>query len=251
MSTTVTIGQKRKATREESVAAVKRSRRQRLAKKSLPTNSVKFHNFIRTVSTSAGRLGYNLNTGFSWNGVALGNTLQFSFTLAALNIYAAGASTAFAVLALPNYTELTALYDQYRIDWVEMQIMFSNNQSSVNTPATTLPILWLAKDYDDTNNASITDIQQYATQQCWQVGNQRGDGKHVVRVKPNVDTVVYQSALVSGYGRGKPQFIDTSSPQVPHYGIKIAADPINSSTSVEVGYFSIACIYHLTMGHTK
>lgn len=253
MSTTVTVGtRKRRASREESVAAVKRSRRAHLNKKAFSL-STKFHKFIRSASFQApgAQLGYDQRTGFVWNGTnLLSHTLQFNFTLQGVNVYCGG--TFVTTLALPNNTELTALYDQYRIDWVDCQFMFSNNQSSVNSPTSVLPICYIAKDYDDSGDAGVTAIQQYATQQTWQLGNWRGDGIRHVRVKPNVDVAVYNTAIANGYARGKPMLIDTSSPATPHYGIKLALDPmvIPAATTL-IGYFSCNFVFHLTMAHSK
>lgn len=251
MSTQVTISNKRKA---DSVAAAKRAKARYSARKSRIGKAVstKFHRFIRACSTLPGyKFGMDLQNGFTYNGANTGSYgLQFAFTLSGLQVYSAGALV--VTIPMPNYTELTALYDQYRIDYVDMQFIFSNNQSSVNTPATVLPIMYLCKDYDDTNSASVTDLQQYSTQQTWQLGNMtNGNGVHHVKVKPNVDISLYQG-LTTGYARGKPMLVDTGSPAVPHYGVKVAFDPISQpGASTLVGYLSINAVFHLTMAHSK
>ena len=71
--------------------------------------------------------------------------------------------------------------------------------------------MYLVKDYDDSGAAGVTDLQQYSTQTMWQLGNAHGrDGIKSIKMKPNVDVALYQG-VTSGYGRGKPMFIDTSS----------------------------------------
>ena len=85
----------------------------------------------------------------------------------------------------------------------------SNNNSSNSSPGSTLPIMYLVKDYDDSGAAGVTDLQQYSTQTMWQLGNAHGrDGIKSIKMKPNVDVALYQG-VTSGYGRGKPMFIDT------------------------------------------
>ena len=116
--------------------------------------------------------------------------LQFSFQLSGVTVYLAGVT--WLQLGMPNYTELTALYDQYRIDWVECEFYFSNNYSTVNVPERALPIVYLAKDYDDVASATVQALQQYDSCQTWQTGHQQPRGKHVIRVRPNVDIGVYQ-----------------------------------------------------------
>lgn len=224
--------------------------RRRVYPKSL--SSINYHKFVRSCTFGQSYVvGIDTRTGFSLNGVSTGLfNMQFNFTLAGVNSSFGGAAP--TVIPLPNYTEFTALYDQYRIDYVECQFYFSNNTSSVNSPATTMPIMYLAKDYDDSNIANYTDLQQYSTMKCWQLGNRtNSDGKFVIYVKPNVDVALYQG-LTTGYSRGKSQFVDTSSPQVPHYGIKIAYDPIfTPASATNVGYLTCTFKYHLTMSHTK
>lgn len=250
-------GLKRTLTIEDEPKSAKRSKgSMKIRRKGKKSNyyAIRFHKFIRSCSFKApgAQLGYDQRTGFTWNGTALNShNLQFNFTLGGVQAYCGG--TLFATLTMPNLTEFTTLYDQYRIDWIECDFMFSNNMSNITSPALVLPVCYLCKDYDDSNDAGVTDIQQYATQRVWQWGQQQGkNGIYKVRVKPNVDTVVFQSAVLSGYGRGKPQFLDTSSGQVPHYGIKLAVDPIFiPATSTPLGYFTCNFKYHLTMAHSK
>lgn len=252
MSTTVNVGTKRRASREESVAAVKRSRRNYLAKKrGGKIVNTKTHNFVRSVSNRAPgqQLSFDIRNGWIWNGTILNShNLQFNFTLGGVQMYCGG--TLFYTAQLPNSNELTALYDQYRIDYVEMEPIFSNNMSNVTTPLITLPIMYICKDYDDSNDAGISDIQQYQNHKWHQVG-QVGK-RNITRVKPNVDVAIYQSPILTGYARGKPMFLDTNSAQVPHYGIKIAMEPmVVPGTNTVIGYFTFNFKYHITMMNTK
>lgn len=228
----------------------RRSQRGRKGK----VGSISRHKFVRSVGIQANsRLGIDLFSGFTWNGVSLTtDNIQVDFTLNNVRLFAAGGASPFATLPMPNATEFTGLYDQYRIDWIDCQFMFSNNNSSVNSPATVLPIIYLCKDYDDTANATVNDIRQYSTQQTWQLGQQQGsDGIHHVFVKPNVDVALY-NGITTGYARGKPMYIDTGSADVPHYGIKFALDRIAvPASSTPVGYLTINFVYHMTFANTK
>ena len=102
---------------------------------------------------------------------------------------------------MPNVSEFTGLYDQYRIDYVECKFSFSNNNSSNSSPGSTLPIMYLVKDYDDSGAAGVTDLQQYSTQTMWQLGNAHGrDGIKSIKMKPNVDVALYQELLLDMVG---------------------------------------------------
>ena len=124
--------------------------RQRLRGRRVPRPlATKYHNFVRSVSTTGNSLAYDEYLGFS----TAVKDLQFSFQLSGVTVYLAGVT--WLQLGMPNYTELTALYDQYRIDWVECGFYFSNNYSTVNVPERALPIVYLAKDYDDVASATV------------------------------------------------------------------------------------------------
>lgn len=239
-TTVTTTTKKTKASRNRSRTRVALSK------------SIKYHNFVRSATFGASyRVGMNPLYGWIINGVnSTSYSMSFNFSLAGVNVFVGGVAS--TTLPLPNYTELTALYDQYKIDWVECEFMFSNNMSNITSPTIGLPVIYLAKDYDDSNAAGVTDLQQYSTQQVWQLGNAHNrDGIKRIRIKPNVDMAVYQSALVNGYARSKPIFMDTGSPSVPHYGIKIAFDPIDNQANSNVGYLTCNFKYHLVMAHTK
>lgn len=255
MSTSVTIsGGRKRASRDESVQAAKRARSAFRNKKFKVGRSLntKYHQFVRSVSFgSAYQMGMDLKTGFLLNGFTTGSfNMQFAFKLSGVEMFIGGVSQ--GTLPMPNFNEFKVMYDQYRIDYVACQFMFSNNNSSTSSPGTTLPVVYLCKDYDDTANASVVDIQQYATQRTWQLGSQQGrNGMKVIKIKPNVDLAVY-NGLTTGYARGKPMFVDTSSDSVPHYGIKLAFDPIFiPAAATNVGYLSCNFVYHMTMAHSK
>lgn len=237
----------KKSRKSSTSKSLRYGRKHTLSKSSLST-----HKYVRSCTFGQSYVvGIDTRTGFSLNGTSTGLfNMQFNFTLAGVNSQFGGAAP--TVLPLPNYTEFTALYDQYKIDYVECQFFFSNNTSSVNSPGTTMPIMYLCKDYDDSNVANYTDLQQYQNCKCWQLGNRtNSDGKYTIFVKPNVDIALYQG-ITTGYARGKSMFVDTSSPSVPHYGIKIAYDPIfTPASATNVGYLTCTFKYHLTMSNTK
>lgn len=247
MPSVVQVSKKRKFG-SSTGARIRRQRSSRSLVRSVP----RLHPHVRSSYFGQSYIvGIDTRTGFSINGTSTGIfNMQFAFTLSGVNVSIGGVSN--TLLPLPNFSEFTNLYDQYRIDWVECKFTFSNNMSNVTSPGSTLPIMYLAKDYNDSKVAGVTDLQQYATQQQWQLGNAQGrDGIKTISVKPNVDVALYQG-LTTGYGRGKPMFVDTSSPDVLHYGIKIAYDPINyPAAATLVGYLACTFTYHLSLLNSR
>ena len=99
--------------------------RQRLRGRRVPRPlATKYHNFVRSVSTTGNSLAYDEYLGFS----TAVKDLQFSFQLSGVTVYLAGVT--WLQLGMPNYTELTALYDQYRIDWVVRVLLLQQLQHS-------------------------------------------------------------------------------------------------------------------------
>lgn len=253
MSTQVNISANER--KRKSVEAARRSIRRRTTSKKIRAISNKIHEFVRTCSTGATLsqvIGLDEYNGFTYNGSSTGGfNCQLVFALTGMDVYFGGVKT--ATIAMPNYAEFTSMYDQYRIDWVEVRFMFSNNSSSVNSPATVLPAFYIAKDYDDANSAGRPELEQYNNLKIWQAGGQTNrNGIFKVRVKPRA-AVQYYNGVASGYGptQGQPR-IDTSSPAVPHYGLKMAWDTFKSpAASTIIGYLNIAATYHMTMFNTK
>ena len=52
-----------------------------------------------------------------------------------------------------------ALFDTYKINNVRMKMFFTNNNTSVNSPATGLPLIHIANDFDDAQeNMTVASI---------------------------------------------------------------------------------------------
>jgi hypothetical protein len=164
--------------------------------------------------------------------------LSFTFKQGYVTISVGGVPT--QNCAYDNATNLAAVYDQYRIDKVEMQIFFSNNISNVTSPSVTLPILTIVEDYDDANSITLAKANAYNNAIHWQLGQTRGSGSIKKTVKPTVDALIY-NGVTSAYARSAPIFLDCSDVGVPHYGVKVVVDPIvQTSSSTICGYLSFS-----------
>lgn len=254
MSTTIvtTNSKKRKLARANAPPAT--SAKKMVVKIPRGIVSTKVHKFIRSCSTGATVpqiLGLDEYNGFTWNGVSTGGkNMQINFMLNGMNILFGGVQT--AVVSMPNVAELTALYDQYQIEYVELEFYFSNNSSSVNSPSTALPLMYIVKDYDDSNSAGRTDLEQFGNCKRWQLGNRtNANGAYKIKVKPSVAKAMFQG-VTTGYARGFNEKIDTQYPAVSHYGVKLAWDNFHNPTSTTVvGYLNVVAKYHITMYNTR
>jgi hypothetical protein len=130
-------------------------------------------------------------------------------------------SFAFILSSLPNYTSYTSLFDQYRVDQLEVWLEPSSVLSTANYST-----LATAIDLDDANVA--TAYSQVEGKQGALVGEGAAGRYH--RWRPHVAIAEFSGAFTS-YGNAPAGWIDAASPSVQHFGFKTAAG-ITSSGAV-------------------
>jgi len=158
------------------------------------------------------------------------------------------ASIAFSLDQMPNYTEFTQLYDQYKIRKVKVEWV---NQRSVNTDSYTFsivdpttgivtggtstrifPEIWTVIDRDDT--APPTTLGEMLEYQSLRVT--KGATRHKRILRPKFAVPVFRGALSADGYMPRSGWIDCSYPDVPHYGIKDAyVNPDNNDAAVFSG----------------
>lgn len=129
--------------------------------------------------------------------------------------------------------ELQALYDQYQITGVKVQIQLINNPSAnrqlvsdaANNTANVYPKIWMVRDYDDTGTETISSLQQRNNAKSYVLAPNR-----LIKffVRPAVRGQVYLDGVTQATTPEWNKWIDCSSGGVPHHGIKIAMDSLNS-----------------------
>ena len=224
--------------------------------------ALRYHKFIRTTSTSQTDLNLTGASGpiqistsnssaFSCAG-ASGMNLNMFFTISGTYLVIAGTNP--QILNMPNYAELTTLYDQYRIDCVQVSLYFSNNSTSLASTTVGMPVIGIVKDYDDANAAAFNDIQQYDNFQSFQLGNATNSGgKYTFWIKPSCKAALNSNSVGYGFAQLRSQFVDCNYPLVQHYGVKMCIDPIlyASGVGTQIGQLSIETKYYLTMKHSR
>lgn len=125
--------------------------------------------------------------------------------------------TSFALSSFNSYTGYTTLFDQYRIDEIEIWCESANQN---NTIATTQVATYIDLD-NATAPASFGDA---ADRQGAIVTNVLAGHYH--RWVPHVAVAEYAGAFTS-YGNLPPTWIDSSSPNVEHYGFKLATNGVD------------------------
>jgi hypothetical protein len=154
------------------------------------------------------------------NGVSLEQSIQMELTVVTPAVIVSSgttgvttvASRAFAVSDFSGAVALLGVFDQYRIDQIECWLENQNPNANANTPE-----LYSAVDLDDANApAGLQAIQDH--QGAIVSGGYAG---HYHKWAPHVAVAVYSGAFTS-FSNSPSAWIDSASPNVQHYGLKMA-----------------------------
>lgn len=195
-------------------------------------------NYIQVGNDAAG------SPSFACPGGGSSPNLSMAFSLDGVQIYLGGAG-GFAC-ALPGKLTLTAMYDEYQIDHIEITMfvnnLASNDQVGVSPGLNNVqPIFIAAPDTDDAGSTNRDDLLQYSTVQTFQPT----PGKPMVcRIKPAAAVQMYATLVNSGYGRKFSPSLNCSYTNVQHYGFKMCCDGfrapnnlINCAVDFQFKYF--------------
>lgn len=150
----------------------------------------------------------------------------------------------FALSDLPNYTEFTTLFDQYRITAIEMLFVPTATESVSTTPIN--GCFFAVIDYDDATSLSTnTDYLQYDTFQQ-QLLVMPASSVKKIKLRPRLATAVYGGGAFTSYAN-TVSWLDVASPSVEHYGVKVglAATPVTT-----IGY-QVLARYELEFKHAR
>lgn len=190
-------------------------------------------------------------------GAASSDTVTFSFSLAGVNVYIGGQG---ALLSAPTYvaglpqgvTDLGALFDCYMIEKIEIMgyASWAGNSVTAATQAGQLPYIIHAFDNDDAFTTSASAIMQKTGAKYDQMANM-GNGTRLATIRPSQAIQMYNTTTTTGYAPRRG-FIDMASPNVPHYGFKMALDNANTgyATNQNIGTLNLVFKYHVKLKFT-
>ena len=156
----------------------------------------------------------------------------------------------FSVDQVTQWTEFGALYDQYKINYITLKLMWSPKTSlsvDPNNPGQSIyPVLYYYNDYDDdAAPSSLANIRERSNLRTVRISPNRTIN---IIVKPAISMMMYRSATTTGYGPKWNQKIDVATPDVPHYGLKMCVSYLPNQPC---GALSIETIYHMTLYGVK
>lgn len=121
----------------------------------------------------------------------------------------------FTLDALPNYTEFTALFDQYKI--VEVEMIFVPGANESVSSAANSGVNFTVIDYDDANVLGTGTAAYLQYENCLMTQSTETI-RRVIKPRAAMGLLTGGSAYV---GNIAAPWIDCSNASVPHYGLKI------------------------------
>jgi len=148
----------------------------------------------------------------------------------------------FRLSNFPDYVEFTSLFDAYRIVQVELTFIPIAGAATANVGGYYGEI-YSVIDYDDSNTlGTISAAQEYNTLQV------NVAGKMFTRVlNPRIAIASFSGAFTS-YAQLNNAWIDAASPDVYHYGLKVAIAP---STGTSVPLYNVNIKAHIQCKNTR
>jgi len=204
------------------------------------------HKYVRVCSPTW--FSTNQSTGFSYLGASSGPSygVAMGFSLSKLYVQV---GTGTAQTANLTYTDLTALYDMYRIDAIEIQIIWTNTSDTTANNTYVAPLVQYANDWDDVvAPTGVNVLTQYSDFKLFQFGTGNGGNRLRLKFRPRInETVSTVSSLGTTGNVIRPsEFINTANPDVMHTGFKMWWDVANQQTNQSDDSFHIYVKYHLT-----
>jgi len=190
-------------------------------------------------------LAPNIGSGFT-----SGGSTQGSYIAQATDSTLVFGSMAFSLQDLDQVTTFTALFDQYRIDRVIVQIKSRNPTANFNTSsvanATPPSTYWVIDRDDSTTPTTLAAMRQYDNCQEAQYND------HVeIDLQPSVTPAIYAAGAFSGYAVCRTGvWLDVANVSIPHYGVKFGITEL-SATASSTYYWDLEFIYYVSFRNVR
>jgi hypothetical protein len=195
---------------------------------------------------------YVPNTGI--NGVG---DFDICFAITQASMYYSQGNAAWASLSgtFENYAQLAAVFQEYRILRLEVDLYFSCNSQPANATQTggTLPMVYAIQDREDARSiTSVVQMLQYASCQVMQCGNSSGtnNGRQTITMERPSCFVLNDntSSLIGTASASQLQYSPwlacgtnssgSTAAIIPHGYIKYYVDPVGCTDSSSIGAFT-------------
>lgn len=209
-------------TKKQKVEAFKRLARGRGSRMKKQLQFKGMHTFQRNISAS---VNFSPASGFAIGATAFSQGMQMAFSLQEVTIRYGALSS---VGAVSGATDLSALFDAWRIKSVTVKIFCSNNSSSINGITTGLPLIYSAV---DNNDDSVPTTREVVLENSDYRVAQLGDGAPFSRTfKPSLTSVTAGNTS-NVFQLPKGGWLPTSNPAAKYLGLKLWSEATGSTTT--------------------
>lgn len=133
----------------------------------------------------------------------------------------------FAFSQIIQSNEFTALYDQYRINYVVTKFYLEVDPSAQTAATAVYPKIYWVRDRDSAVAPSnIDELRQDSQCRCAIL---KPDRPVVIKCKPNVLARMYSGAISDNYSPKWGVWLDASTSSTQHYGFKFAVDNLTNT----------------------
>lgn len=157
---------------------------------------------------------------------------------------------AFCLSDVPDYTEFTELFEYYRITGVRIRYTFNGTNATlpIGNSYAFMPTIMYAADTNDSTPETRNDLMQH-NGVSFKTLNRPGN----VFVKPRTQVMMYEGVAGTGYAEGSMKWINTSDPNVPHYGWKysINGDLEGGMGAQNIGKVTFMVTYYIELKGAK
>jgi len=147
----------------------------------------------------------------------------------------------FSLSDLPSSAEFTSLFDQYKINAVKIAFLPQQNMSisigSINNPNASSRF-FSCIDYNDSSApTSIDEVRQY--QNC-----------KYTSVLSRHSRYIYKPKIVDASGFTISPWLATSTPGANYFGLKVAVEPMDSTTTLSMIY-TVEVKYYMSFKNVR
>lgn len=147
----------------------------------------------------------------------------------------------FALRDLPNYTEFVALYDMYKINAIKIsfipQVTQNISLGAINNPEASTRFFSVIDYNDSSSPVSVDELREY--QSCKMTPILRTHKRYI-----------YKPKILDSVRSSRNPWMATSNPSEPFYGLKVAVEPMFSSTTTVMNY-NIEAKFYLSFKNVK
>jgi len=202
--------------------------------------ALKYNGINQITRTTSVTLPWVASAGWT---IGAANYPAFTCTFSPLGATIYGAVANSISVPLPNAAEISALYDQVKIDKVEMTFLNFSADTSGST-AQYPPRYYICNDYNDAAvGTSLAQVQQMDATLVDSSGNKPA---FKWTVKPKYQRLVYYTAVTSSF-EPATGFVNSDT-EIPHYGVKVAA---HDHTTFSIARSMVSFKFFLSLKNIK